>query len=149
MGKHPKCSKQSIDNTGVAVAHLQENPGEAERAASLFALLVQICHQLLAGHVLDCKLDIMELLQCGAMPLLSAFFDVKMLKRPKSHKDQHTCTLLEELVSLFLKRMATDQGFLGKELDYTAEAWVVAMVEWIAHGFGKPQLYIGDCTLMH
>jgi len=133
------------------VAYLQENPGEAERAATLFALLLQICHQLLAGHVLDCKLDITELLQCGAIPLLSAFFDVEMLTRPQSHKDQHTCILLEEMVSLFLKRMATDQGWLGKELDYTAEGWVVAIVEWIAHGFGKlqPQLYTCDRTLMH
>ncbi len=131
------------------VAYLQANPGEAEGAATLFALIVQICHQLLAGHVLDRKLDITELLKCGAIPLLSAFFDMEMLTRPKSHKDQHTCTLLEEMVSLFLKRMATDQGFLGKELDHTAEGWVVAIVEWIAHGFGKPQYYICDRTLMH
>ena len=57
------------------VAYLQENPGDTERAVTLFALLVQICHQLLVGHIVDRQLDTTELLWSGAIPLLSALFD--------------------------------------------------------------------------
>ncbi len=131
------------------VAHLQEKPEWSKREATLYAVLIQICHQLLVGHILDHQLNMMRILLVGAIPLLSVFFDMKTLTKPKSHKAQHICIDLEELVSLFLKRMATDQDFLAKELDYTDESWVVAIVEWIAHGFGKPPLYICDRTLMH
>jgi len=120
------------------VAYLQEKPEESEREATLYAVLIQICHQLLVGHVLDHQLNMMGTLLCGAIPLLSVFFDMKTLTKPKSHKAQYVCIDLEELVALFLKRMATDQAFLAEEPDYTAERWVVAIVEWIAHGFGKP-----------
>lgn len=131
------------------VAYLQNNPGEAERAATLFALLVQICHQLLMGHMVDCQLKITELLWSGAVPLLSTFFDTKRLTRPMSHKDQHTCILLEELVGLFLKQMATDQEFLAEELNCTVKGRVAAFVGWVANGFGKPCFCACDRMMMH
>lgn len=119
------------------VAYLQENPGKAEGAATLCTLLVKFCHQLFAGHIVDRQLDITKLLQCGAIPLLSAFFDKKMSTRPESNQKQHTRTPLETLVNLFLRRMAIDQEFLAGGPTDTAQRWVVAIIERIAHGFGK------------
>ena len=119
------------------VAYLQENPGKAEGAATLCTLLVKFCRQLFAGHIVDRQLDITKLLQCGAIPLLSAFFDKKMSTRPESNQNQHTRTPLETLVNLFLRRKAIDQEFLAEGPTDTAQRWVVAIIERIAHGFGK------------
>lgn len=66
-------------------------------------VLIQLLHALLAGHIMDPKLDVPRLLKVGQKPLFSALRDAI---RPS---DWVTETCLRQLTHLFLRRLTTDR----------------------------------------